>query len=120
MKHDIQSIRTFIGSKDFNTSRAFYTAFGFSEIRLNQTMSYFKIEAFGFYLQDAYVKEWIENSMVFIEVADVDVHLEAFKKLHLKERFPSIKISEVHRNDWGDEYFVHDPAGVLIHIGTFK
>jgi hypothetical protein len=37
--------------------------------------------------------------MVFAEVADVDVHLEAFKKLNLNERFPSIKISEVQCND---------------------
>ena len=58
--------------------------------------------------------------MVFIEVVDVDVHLEAFKKLNLIERFQNIKISEVPSNDWGDEYFVHDPAVVFILIHAFK
>ncbi|MFT6048824.1 MAG: hypothetical protein ACI9KI_000551 [Patiriisocius sp.] len=53
--------------------------------------------------------------MIFIEVDDVYVHLEAFKKLNLNQRFQSIKFSEVRCNDWGDEYFVNYYTGVLIH-----
>lgn len=120
MEHQIQSIRPFIGSKDFDTSRAFYIAFGFSEIRIDEKMSFFKTGAFGFYLQNYYAKEWVENTMLFFEVADVDAHFEAFKKLQLKDKFPSITCSQMVKNDWGDEYFVHDPAGVLLHFGSFK
>ena len=120
MEHHLQSIRPFIGSKDFNESRSFYTALGFSEICIDDKMSFFKIDDFGFYLQNYYAKEWVDNTMLFFEVADVDTHFEDFKKLQLKDRFPSMKCSEIVRNDWGDEYFVHDPAGVLLHFGSFK
>ena len=34
-------------------------------------MSVFKMKDFRFYLQDAYVKDWIDNSMICLEVADV-------------------------------------------------
>ncbi len=120
MEHKIKSIRTFIGCKDFTVSRAFYKALGFKEVLLGDKMSYFRIENFGFYLQDYYTKDWIENLMLFLEVEDVYSHLEELKKLQLQEKFSTIRISEIVKKDWGDEYFLHDPSGVLWHIGAFK
>ena len=119
MNHHIQSIRTFIGARDFEESRQFYLALGFNEVRLGN-MSYFGQDHFGFYLQDAYVKNWINNSMIFLEVADSTQHREALIQLDLISRFPKVKISEIVVNDWGQEYFVHDPSGVLWHFGEFN
>ena len=90
MNHHIQSIRTFIGAKDFNESRAFYTAFGFEEVPLGK-MSLFKQGNFGFYLQKAYVKDWVNNSMIFLEVENTESHRNAIIKLNLKEEL-KIKI----------------------------
>ena len=112
MKHHVKSIRAFIGAKNYNISRAFYLDFGFEEIKIPFKMSYFKSGDFGFYLQDAYVKDWINNSMIFLEVQ--------IKKLNLNSKYKNVKISEIHYNDWGNEYFIHDPSGVLWHIGEFK
>ena len=76
MKHNIKSIRPFIGSKDYNLSRQFYLDFGFEEmIKISYKMSYFKSGDFGFYLQDSYVKDWVNNSMIFLEVENVEEHL---------------------------------------------
>ena len=72
MEHKAQSIRPFIGSKNFELSRRFYRDLGFQENILSSDMSYFKTEGLGFYLQDAYVKDWIDNTMVFMEVDDVN------------------------------------------------
>lgn len=118
MQHHIHSIRTFIGAKNFEESRQFYLAFGFREVPLGK-MSFFGTEGFGFYLQDYYVKDWVNNSMIFLEVKDTYAHREAVLKLNLTERFPKVRISEVVENDWGKEYFVHDPSTVLWHIGEF-
>ncbi|MFB0945372.1 MAG: hypothetical protein ACI9V1_000344 [Spirosomataceae bacterium] len=52
-----KSIRIFIGSKNYNISRNLYVDLGFEELKLSINMSYFKLGEFGFYLQDAYVKE---------------------------------------------------------------
>ena len=61
MKISGKSIRTFIGSKNYTISRNFYTDLGFKEIITSKKLSYFYMEEFGFYLQDAYVKDWVDN-----------------------------------------------------------
>lgn len=121
MKSAFHSIRTFIGSKDFLESRTFYTRLGFEEISIDPKMSYFKVdENLGFYLQDAYVKNWINNSMIFLEVADLDAFQKELEAKRLPEQFKTVRISKIKNEDWGRELFVHDPAGVLWHFGEFK
>ena len=71
MEHNGKSIRPFIGSKDFGISRQFYQDLGFKESILANNLSYFESNSLGFYLQDAYVKDWIDNTMIFMEVDDV-------------------------------------------------
>ena len=71
MEHTAKSIRPFIGSKNYIISRTFYQDLGFQEIVISSNMSYFKTGEMGFYLQDAYVKDWVDNTMVFMEVNDV-------------------------------------------------
>ncbi len=65
------SIRPFIGSIDFDMPRSFYRDFGMQEVVLSDNMSLFTMGAVGFYLQKAYVKDWLDNTMVFLEVPDV-------------------------------------------------
>jgi hypothetical protein len=73
MIHQAKSIRAFIGAKDFDISRAFYKDVGFEESVISKNMSYFNIcDTLGFYLQDAYVKDWVDNSMIFVEVENVN------------------------------------------------
>lgn len=120
MFESAHSIKTFIGAKNFDQSRAFYNDIGFEEITLGN-MSYFKInETLGFYLQDFYVKEWVDNSMIFLEVEQLEDTLDAIKKLNLIDKYPTARISDIQNQDWGDVFFVHDPEGVLWQIGSFK
>ena len=115
-----KSIRSFIGAKDFSLSRSFYKDVGFEEVIISPDMSLFKIGDFGFYLQDAYVKEWIENSMIFLEVENLAEVLQQLTEKDLEARYLNVKISRIHFKDWGNEFFVHDPSGILWHIGEFK
>ncbi len=120
MKIKGKSIRTFIGSKNFNISRNFYHDLGFEEIVTSEKMSYFRIKGFGFYLQDYYVKDWIDNSMVFFEVENLKDTLKFIQSLNLTEKYENVRISEIVFNDWGNEFFLHDPSGILWHFGVFK
>ncbi|MFK8011459.1 MAG: hypothetical protein AB8B80_05425 [Marinicellaceae bacterium] len=120
MKIETQSIRTFIGAKDYNVSRNFYREIGFEEVIISENMSLFTLGKIGFYLQDYYAKDWIDNSMVFLEVDDMKGALNDLKKLQLTKRYDNVKLSKIHRNDWGNEFFLHDPSGVLWHIGEFN
>ncbi len=120
MKISGKSIRPFIGSKNYNTSRSFYLDLGFKEVITSQKMSYFYIEEFGFYLQDAYVKDWIDNSMIFFEVNNLEHTLKFIKSLSLTEKYENVRLSEIVNNEWGSEFFLHDPCGILWHFGNFK
>lgn len=120
MKPSGKSIRPFIGAKDYDLSRKFYSELGFQENVLPHHMSYFYTGDFGFYLQDAYVKDWIDNSMIFFEVEDLEVSLKAIQDLDLPNKYSNVKLSNIVYNDWGDEFFLHDPSGILWHFGVFN
>ncbi|WP_341456368.1 hypothetical protein [Chryseobacterium gleum] len=64
MKPTVKSIRPFIGAQDFEISRNFYRDLGFEEIVLEPKLSLFIREETGFYLQDYYTKDWVDNTMV--------------------------------------------------------
>lgn len=119
MNHQAKSIRAFIGAKNFEESRTFYRELGFEEVRVGKDMSFFKINQLGFYLQDYYVKDWVDNSMLFLEVDDVARYYKELEALDLHNKYEQVKLSGIVDNDWGRECFLHDPSGVLWHFGEF-
>lgn len=119
MEHKAVSIRPFIGAKNFEISCNFYRDLGFEEVILGNNMSYFKTETLGFYLQDAYVKDWIDNSMIFMEVDDVSRYWNELSALDLSSKYEGVRLVPIINYDWGRECFLHDPAGVLWHFGEF-
>jgi len=116
----IKSIRPFIGALNFETSRHFYRDLGFSETTLGPDFSVFKLEGFAFYLQNAYVKDWIDNSQIFMEVDDVERFYNELKSLNLPDKYKDVRLTPVRHNDWGSECFLHDPSGILWHFGAFN
>lgn len=120
MSFKTKSIRAFIGAKDYNLSREFYLDLGFQEVKTSAKMSYFSIDNFGFYLQNYFAKDWVDNTMLFLEVINLETQLEKLKELKLDTKYSNIRISEIQYNDWGNEFFLYDPSGILWHIGEFK
>ncbi len=120
MVQQAMSIRPFVGAQDFNLSRSFYKDFGFQENVLSHNMSYFFKNSCGFYLQDAYVKDWIDNTMVFLEVEDVETYWNDLVALDLPNKYKTVRLVPIRKETWGKECFVHDPSGVLWHIGEFN
>ena len=120
MNHKAISIRPFIGAKDFEVSRCFYRDLGFEEVVLERNFSYFKTGQTGFYLQDAYVRDWVDNTMVFLEVDDVARYYDEILALDLPSRYEGVRLVPARDLPWGRECFLHDPSGILWHIGEFK
>lgn len=121
MNQQAKSIRAFIGAKDFELSRAFYKDLGFEESVISKNMSYFKIyDTLGFYLQDAYVEDWINNSMIFVEVENVEQYYNELKNLELQQKYKDVKLVPIKKNVWGSECFLHDPSGILWNFGAFN
>ena len=120
MSYTPVSIRPFIGSKNFEVSRSFYRDAGFEETILSPDMSVFKKGTLAFYLQDAYVKDWIDNTMVFVEVDDTESCYQELAALNLPGKYNGARLSTVQKFDWGSECYLHDPCGILWHFGSFK
>lgn len=120
MNHKAKSIRPFIGASDYELSRNFYKDLGFQERVLSKDMSYFWTDGLGFYLQDAYVKDWVDNSMIFLEVDDVGRHWNELLALDLPSKYKNVKLTPIRDLDWGRECFLHDPSGILWHFGEFN
>jgi len=87
MKIQINSLRTFVGAKDFTISKSFYNDLGFKELVIDSNLSLFQKEAFGFYLQNYYAKEWVENTMLFLEVDDAHETFKELKRAGLDEKY---------------------------------
>lgn len=96
-----------------------YLELGFREVIISEKMSYFHIDKFGFYLQDYYAKDWINKSMVFLEVDNLISTFENIKKLGLINKYKNVRLSEIKKDTWGNEFFLHDSSGIPWHIGEF-
>lgn len=120
MNHNAKSIRPFIGAKDFEVSRMFYRDLGFEETVLSADLSVFKTDnGIAFYLQKAYVKDWVDNTMLFMEVENVDIFWKNLNELNLTAKYEGVRLVPVRNMEWGKECFVHDPSGILWHFGEF-
>lgn len=119
MQHKAISMRPFIGAKDFEISRSFYRDLGFDEVVLDANMSVFKTGQLAFYLQNAYVKDWIDNTMIFLEVDDVARYWNELLSLDLPSKYEGVRLTPIRVEQWGRECFLHDPSGILWHFGEF-
>ncbi len=119
MKHEVISIRPFLGAKNFDISSEFYVALGFKQTKLDDNLSYFSNDSIGFYLQKAYIKDWVDNTMLFMEVQDVEKFWANLLTLELDKKFDKVRLDPIRTMDWGKECFIHDPSGILWHIGEF-
>ncbi len=121
MKSKSISIRTFLGAKNYTESRQFYKELGFEEVELSENMCLFKVnENLSFYLQDYYVKKWVDNSMVFLEVEDIDGWEKELLEKDLVDKYKYVRLTEIKTFEWGRELFMHDPSGILWHFGQFN
>jgi len=121
MKHQAKSIRAFIGAKEYAISRNFYKDLGFEESVISAQLSYFKVfGTMGFYLQNAYVEDWINNSMIFVEVDNIERYYNELDALGLPAKYEGVRLSPIRNDSWGRECFLHDPSGVLWHFGEFN
>ncbi len=119
MKPEVGSIRTFIGSKDFDISRSFYRDLGFEETELRDNLSLFRIGEQCFYLQKYYVQDWVGNTMLLFTLPDVSHCYQHINQLALDKKYPGVKVIPIQDEDWARVFRVIDPAGVLLHFAQF-
>lgn len=57
--------------------------------------------------------------MLFMEVEDLNQFYNDLLTLKLTDNYPTVRIASVKKHDWGNVCYLHDPSGILWHIGQF-
>jgi catechol 2,3-dioxygenase-like lactoylglutathione lyase family enzyme len=111
-----EAARPFLPAKDFETSRSFYEALGFTKL-LDGDVAIFAVGATSFILGRHYQKDWAGNFMMQLMVDDLDSWWTHIAGLDLPGRFGVKPPKAPAMQPWGLRVaYVVDPSGVLWHV----
>lgn len=114
MPLSITSLKPYVPAKDFELSKRFYVALGFTMSEGWGGTADFSLNGYTFRLQDYYVQDWANNFMFVINVEDVEVWYQQALKLLNSSTFPSMRVKAPEKVDDSLVLHVWDPAGVLL------
>jgi hypothetical protein len=114
MQPTIKELVVYVPAQDFEVSKAFYAALGFTltegwgdtvDCRLGNAV---------FRLQNYYVEDWANNFMMKFDVDDVDAWYEHANRILAEKTYGHARITEPEMV--GDTKILHiwDPCGVLL------
>ena len=110
-------LRPFVPAKDYDESRRFYEALGFTANSVDSKITVMSNGRDSFLLQNFYVKELAENLMLQLSCADVEAWWTEHDPESLAERLGTRPPLPPTRQPWGMVVgFLHDPSGVLWHV----
>ena len=108
--------RPFLPAKDFDSSKRFYEALGFTKV-LDGEVAIFQMGTSSFILQNYFQKDWAENFMMQLMVDNLDAWWTHVSSLDLPNRFGVSEPKPPAIQPWGLRVaYVIDPSGVLWHI----
>jgi catechol 2,3-dioxygenase-like lactoylglutathione lyase family enzyme len=113
----VSDIKPFIGAKDYELSRDFYVALGWHLNFEVPELAELQLGEHRFYLQPYFQKDWCENTMLHLTVADARGWYERAGEVLASRDFGPARVREPARQDYGALVtFVWDPSGVLLHF----
>ena len=114
----INCITPFIPAKDYELSLRFYKDLGFVEVAKIDKAVRLEIDGCGFWLQDYYVQELADNTMLCLYLENLESWWSKVKTLNINENYEGkAKIfSEPHEQEGSLMMQIGDPSGVLWHV----
>lgn len=111
-------LRPFVPARDYATSKRFYAALGWEVHDVDTGLALVRVaDGQHFYIQDYYVRELAENTMPHLTVADAQAWHRHVASLLRDDAFPGAGVQPPKLQPYGALVtFVHDPAGVLLHL----
>jgi hypothetical protein len=119
---DLQAseIRVFVPALDFEVSKDFYVSIGCALKWYDDNLALLEMGGQRFYLQRYYVKEWAENSMFHVTVANAQSCFEQITQMLSTGRFPAARVSAPKHEPYGAIVtYVWDPSGVLLRLAQW-
>ncbi|HEX7341512.1 MAG TPA: VOC family protein [Rhodanobacteraceae bacterium] len=114
MTLSINNLKVYVPAKDFELSRRFYTALGFSMTEGWGGTADFSLNGHAFRLQNFYVKDWANNFMFVIDVDDVHAWHQRAVEMRDSQAFPGMRVKAPEPVDGAMVLNVFDPSGVLL------
>ena len=109
-------IKAFVPARDFELSKQFYAAAGFTMAFCSEELAYFHHGNCSFLLQNFYLKELAENFVMHLLVENVEQWHTHLGSQNLLERF-RVRIGTPEDRPWAMRDFTFlDPSGVLWRI----
>ena len=112
----VDDIRVFIPSKNYEISQSFYQALGFEMDYVSEDLSLFQNGDCYFFLQRFYNHDLANNLVLQMSVHDID---EAYARIASLEEF-DIKYKPIHHERWGKVLFLWGPVCELWQITEFN
>lgn len=110
----LTKLRLFLPSLDYQVSIRFYQEIGFEIAWQSDDLTIMKHHELEFFIQNAYVKDWAENTMIQLFVEDIQQFYDQIETM--KNDYPMIRFKAIQEEDYGTTFHLLDPAGVLIHV----
>ena len=116
----IAQIRAFVPALDFARSKLFYAAIGCKVDSLGDNLAVLELENHRFYLQSGHVKDYAENFMLTLVVADARAWHEHIVAMLAANHISNARVAAPKHEPWGALVtYVWDPAGVLLLFTQF-
>ncbi len=114
---NVSEIRAFIPARNFALSKQFYSALGCAVKDVDPRMALVTLGTCHFYVQDYYLKDVAENSMLHVTVDDALAWHDKVAAVVRSGQFEGTRVQVPKRQPYGASVtFVHDPTGVLLHL----
>ncbi len=115
---NVSGIRTFVGTRNFEDSRDFYIALGWQLNWDRDGLAELELGGSPLFLQRYYNKQWCENSMLHVTVADAQAWYEHAQAVIEAGSFSGPpRVNSPKEEDYGALVtYIRDPAGVLLHM----
>ena len=110
----ITDFKPYVPAKDFELSKRFYAALGFSASEGWGDTADFELNGHAFRLQNYYVKDWAENFMFVIGVEDIGAWHQRATELFNSNAYPGMRVQPPETVDDSLVLHVGDPSGVLL------
>ncbi len=113
----IRAFRPFLPAREYQTSLRFYKTLGFHAYPLGDGLAELSLGPHAFLLQNQYVKEWADNTVMHVLVSDVRGWWRHLESLDLPKQF-NVQAPVAPRSEpWGlTVSYVFDPSGLLWHF----
>ena len=110
----IRDLKAYVPAKDFELSKRFYAALGFSMSPGWGGTADFELSGHRFRLQDYFVEDWAHNFMFVMGVDDVEAWHERARSMKASGQFKPMNFKPPEPVDDSLVLHVWDPSGVLL------